>query len=257
MSTYVYGVMSAAEAAGWPGAPGVGGPARVIVRGDLAALVGDLDDDARPGTRADLEAHRRVLAHAIELATVIPMRFGMVMADDDTVGERLLDLHGDELRELLTDLHGHVQVTVRAFYAEDALMSAASAGDAEVQRLHAMLDGRAELETRDERIALGERIAAAMDLRRERDQEALLTRLRPLVTDIQLDPPGGDRVALRAQLLVRRDARQSLDAEIEKLGAALQGYIGVRYIGPLPPYSFAALALEPEDSTAVTQTPER
>jgi hypothetical protein len=169
----------------------------------------------------------------------------------------LLDLHGDELVELLTDMDGHVQMTVRAFYAEDALLSAASAGDEEVQRLRAAIEGRSELESRDERIALGQRIAQAMDERRERDQEALLARLRPLATDVRVDAPGGDRVALSAQLLVRRDARPALDAEIEQLATALRGYLALRYIGPLPPYSFTALALEPEESAPTAQPTER
>ena len=138
----------------------------------------------------------------------------------------MLELHGDELRDLLSELDGHVQMTVRAFYAEDALLSAVTAGDEQIRRLHAIVEGRSELETRDERIALGQRVAEAMDQRRERDQEALLARLRPLVSDLQVDPPGGDRVALSAQLLVRRDARDALDAEIAQLGAALQGYLG-------------------------------
>jgi hypothetical protein len=256
MSDYVYGVIPTRDAAAWPGADGIGGPVRAIVSGGLAALVSDIPDDARPGTRQDLEAHRRVLGEAIEFGTVIPMRFGMVMLDDDVVREQLLDRHGDELRHLLTDVDGHVQMTVRAFYAEDALLAAATAGDEEIQRLNAMIGGRSELETRDERIALGQRVAEAMDERRARDQEALLERLRPLARDIHVDPPGGERVALNAQLLVRRDVRAALDAEIERLAAALQGYLGLRYIGPLPPYSFTALALESEES-AHAHTGER
>jgi hypothetical protein len=257
MSSYVYGVIGADDAAEWTPVEGIGAPARAIVHGDLAALVSDTADDARPGTREDLEAHRRVLRQAVDRGTVIPMRFGMIMADDDMVRERLLDLHGDELRGMLTELDGQVQMTVRAFYAEDALLSAASAGDEQIQRLYEVIGERSELESRDERIALGQRIAEAMDQRRERDQEALLARLRPLVSAVQVDPTGGERAALSAQLLVHRDARPALDAELERLGEALRGYLGLRYIGPLPPYSFTALGLESEESAPVAQTPER
>ncbi|MDA0165679.1 GvpL/GvpF family gas vesicle protein [Solirubrobacter ginsenosidimutans] len=257
MSRYVYGVIDAKDAASWPQDGGIGGPVRALVRGDIAALVSDISDDVRPGTRDDLEAQRRVLGRAIELGTVIPMRFGMVMADDTEVSERLLELHGEQLSDLLAELDGHVQMTVRAFYAEDALVSAATAGDAEIQRLHTFVNGHSELETRDQRIALGQRVAEAMDQRRERDQEALLARLRPVVSDLRVDPPGGERVALSAQVLVRRDARTALDAQIAHLGAALQGYLGLRYIGPLPPYSFTALRLEPEVSAQATESRER
>jgi hypothetical protein len=258
MSSYVYGVIPAADAAAWPGVDGIGGgTVRAIMSGDLAALVSDIPDDMKPGKREDLEAHRRVLGQAVELGTVVPMRFGIVMDDDDTVHDRLLGRHGDDLGTLLQELDGKVQMTVRAFYAEDALLRAAMAGDEEIQRLNAIIGGRPELETRNERVALGERVAAAMDQRRDRDAEALLERLRPLASDIQVDPPGSDRVAVSAQLLVRRDVRPALDAAIAELGPALEGYLAVRYIGPLPPYSFSAMELEPQESAKAAQTSEQ
>jgi hypothetical protein len=258
MSSYVYGVIPASDAAAWPGVDGVGGgTVRASVYGDLAALVSDLPDDTKPGKREDLEAHRRVLGQAVEQGTVVPMRFGIVMDDDDTVHDRLLGRHGDELTDLLQELDGKVQMTVRAFYAEDALLRAAMAGDEEIQRLNAIIGGRPELETRNERVALGERVAAAIDQRRARDAEALLERLRPLASDIQVDPPGSERVAVSAQLLVRRDVRPALDAAIADLGPALEGYLALRYIGPLPPYSFSAMELEPEQSAQAAQTGEQ
>ena len=248
MNTYVYGVLQPADAAGWAGANGVGGSVRALVSGDLAALVSNIADDARPGTREDLEAHRRVLEQAIEIGTVIPMRFGMIMDDDATVCERLLTRHGDELRNLLRTLAGTVQMAVRAFYAEDALLGAALADDEEIQRLNALVEGRPEIETRDERIALGERIAAGIERRRERDAEALVEQLRPFAVDLQVEPPAGERMALSAQLLVRRADRAALDARIGQIGTALQGYLTLLYLGPLSPYSFTALELEPETS---------
>jgi hypothetical protein len=258
MSTYVYGVIPAAEAAAWPGVDGIGGgTVRAIMSGELAALVSDIPDDAKPGRREDLEAHRRVLGQAVEQGTVVPMRFGIVMDDDETVHDRLLGRHGEELTNLLEELDGKIQMTVRAFYAEDALLRAAMAGDEEIQRLNAIIGGRPELETRNERVALGERVAAAIDRRRDRDAEALLARLRPLASGIQVDPPGSDRVAVSAQVLVRRDVRPALDAAIAELGPALEGYLAVRYIGPLPPYSFSAMELEPEASAQAAQTGEQ
>jgi hypothetical protein len=253
MSSYVYGVIPADDAAAWPGVDGIGGPVRAVAGGDLAALVSDVPADAKPGRREDLEAHRRVLSQAIEQGTVVPMRFGIVMDDDDVVRDRLLGRHGDELDELLESLDGKVQMTVRAFYAEDALMRAAVASDDEITRLNELIGGRPEIETRNERVALGERVAAAIDRRRARDEEALLERLRPLANDVVVDPPSSDRVALSAQLLVRRDVRPALDAAIAELGPALEGYLAMRYIGPLPPYSFSTLELEPQQAS---QTPE-
>ncbi|HTE61127.1 MAG TPA: GvpL/GvpF family gas vesicle protein [Solirubrobacteraceae bacterium] len=249
-SLYVYGVIPAADAGGWPGAAGVGGPSAqvsTIAAGELAALVSALPPDRTPGLREDLEAHRQVLSLATERGTVVPIRFGMVMDGEDGVRERLLARHGAELTELLRAVDGQVQMTVRGFYAEDALMRAVVEADPEIARRSAEIEGVPELESRAERIALGELVAAAVDTRRERDEQALLDRLRPFATDIRVDSPGSERVALNAHLLVPRDGRAALDEAVRELDTALQGYMALRYIGPLPPYSFSELSLEPEE----------
>jgi Gas vesicle synthesis protein GvpL/GvpF len=249
-SLYVYGVIPAADAADWPGATGIGGSSadvRVIQHGELAALVSALPPDHTPGRREDLETHRRVLSAATEHGTTVPMRFGMVMDDENVVRNRLLDRHGAELHELLHTLDGREQMTIRAFYAEDALLRAVMADDPEVASRSKALEGVPEIESRDERIALGERVAKAVEERRARDQEALLDALRPMAADVRVEPSGSERVALNAQLLVEHERRPALDETVRQLGAALAGYVALRYIGPLPPYSFAALSLEPED----------
>jgi hypothetical protein len=247
-SLYVYGVIAAADAGGWPGAVGLGeSDAQVwaLVEGDLAALVSSLPPDHVPGRREDLEAHRRVLALAIERGTVVPMRFGVVIDGEDMLREQLLIGHGRELSELLHKLDGHVQMTVRAFYAEDAVVRAVIAENPEIMRRYAAIEGRSEIESRPERIALGELVAAAVDAHRGQDEQALLERLQPFAAEVRVEPPGNDRVALDAQLLVHRDRRAALDEAVRELRVAYDGYLALRYIGPLPPYSFSDLSLEP------------
>jgi len=236
VSLFIYGVVPAAKA-----------PAGSVTSGDLAALVREIDHT--PGTREDLEDHRRVLGEAIERGIVIPMRFGMVMDDADAVREHLLIPHHDQLARLLHDLDGQVQMTVRAYYAEDALVSAAIAGDEEIARRTAELDGLPEIASEPQRAALGELIAAAVDARRAHDHDILAERLRPLATDIRIEETSNDRIALDAQLLVARERRAELDAAIAELGNALEGYLALRYLGPLPPFSFAALELEEAGAT--------
>jgi hypothetical protein len=185
-----------------------------------------------------------VLSLANERGTTIPMRFGIVMDSEDLVRTELLVRHAPEFADLLRKLDGHVQMTVRAFYAEDALLRDVSEGDPEIVRRTAAIQELSELESRQERIELGELIAQRVTARREQDEHALVDQLSPFATEVRVDPPGSDRVALNAHLLVRRDRRSALDAVVGVLGDALKGYLALRYIGPLPPYSFADLSLE-------------
>jgi hypothetical protein len=248
-SLYVYGVIPAADAGGWPGVAGIGGPApvRALEADELAALVSALPPGHTPGRREDLDAHRSVLSLAIERGTVIPLRFGMVMDGEDVVRERLLGRHHPKIIELLRTLDGKVQMTVRALYAEGALLHGAVEGDTEIARLSSAIEGLSEIESRLELIALGERVAEAVHARRVQDEQVLLDQLRPLATDVRVEPGESERVALNAQLLIPRDRRTALDVAVDDLRGLLEGYLAIRYIGPLPPYSFSALSLEAGD----------
>jgi hypothetical protein len=244
---YVYGVIPAADAARWPQPPGLDGPAgtvRIVVDGGLAALVSTLPPDHTPGRRADIEAHRRVLSLAIERGTTIPMRFGMVMDGDEVVRERLLERHNGELRELMDRLDGHVQMLVKAFYAEDALLADVLAANPDLAQASAALSDQPPEVSQAARVRLGERVANAVERRRADVEAALLDRLATVVEQIQVDSATSERVALSAQVLVHRHQRAALDETVRWLSEALDGVLAFRYVGPLPPYSFADLALD-------------
>jgi hypothetical protein len=247
---YVYGVIHAADAGGWPETAGLGGASsrvRTVPEGGLAALVSDLPPDHTPGRREDIEDHRRVLSLAIERGTTVPMRFGIVMDSDEVVRERLLARHGAELGDLLHALDGHVQMMVKAFYAEDALLRDVLAAHPDLAQESAALAQRPEAETHSARLRLGELVADAVEARRAEVESVLLERLAPVGADILVEPASSERVALNAQVLVHRDRRAALDEVIRELGTALAGVVAFRYVGPLPPYSFADLSLDDDE----------
>ena len=81
MAVHIYGVVSAATRL-----PGLllgrqQAPVRLVVHGDLAAAVSEIDADARL-RRDDLLAHARVPESLVEDSTVLPMRFGVIVETD-------------------------------------------------------------------------------------------------------------------------------------------------------------------------------
>ena len=87
MSTYVYGISASSHPALPAGMAGVGDPpvtVRVLKEQGLAAVVSDAPEGLRP-KRRDLLAHQNVLAEAGAAGCVLPMRFGSVAPDDDSV----------------------------------------------------------------------------------------------------------------------------------------------------------------------------
>lgn len=233
-AVYVYGVVSGSG----PAVEGTGvataAPVRNVAGDGFAAVVSDVPAGWRAANRTDLQAHDRVLNQLVGESAVIPMRFGVVMASDDEVRERLLTGHSGELASLFERLNGRVQMSVKAYYVGEALLR-------EVVRRYPELKRRSESASQPERIALGRDVAAAVEEQRELDQQLLVAPLSEPADDIRVDPPAAERQALNLHLLVSRARRQRLDEVVKRLSTEHGDRFAFRYVGPLAPYSFTEL----------------
>ena len=124
MSTYVYGITRGSHPLPLAGLAGVGDqaqPLRVLRHGgDLAAVVSDAPANLR-AKRRDLETHEGVLEGLCAAGTVLPMRFGLVAADDDAVIAELAT-GAPRYRELLARLDGKAELNVKAAHEEVGLL---------------------------------------------------------------------------------------------------------------------------------------
>jgi hypothetical protein len=236
---YLYGIVAAAEptdsdAAG-NGSRETG--VRRIVHGDLAALVTDVDGAQLTAAR-ELRAHWHVLEQASAHATVLPIQFGTVMESDDAVVERFLRPRHDQLVARLAALAGRVQVTVKCFYEEDQLLRGVVKTSPDVARLRESVRGRPEAATYYQRIQLGELVAGHVEHARERDASVVIGRLEPLAVAARRETISTRDGAVSAAFLVDRDRVEEFSAAVAELEAEVKGRMRVRYIGPLPPYSF-------------------
>jgi hypothetical protein len=86
MSVYIYAITDADHPLTLDGLQGVGdtSPLRTIVTQRHAAVVSDAPDDLQP-KRRDLTAHEKVPERLLSDGTALPMRFGLVARDDDSV----------------------------------------------------------------------------------------------------------------------------------------------------------------------------
>lgn len=242
-ATYVYGVASASLAA--PDTPGIGGePVALVVDGELAALTSPLPDGELTMGREALDTHADVLSAAHAHGTVLPMRFGVVMADALEVVERLLAPHRDELAAQLTSLAGTVELKVRASYDEQVVLREIVAEDRGIARLREAVRGESPEASYYAQIRLGELVAAALARKRERDAASILDALTPLALATEAPAPPHEHVVLAASFLVARERIEAFDAAVNRVGEAQAGRMNFRYTGPLPPHSFVALAQE-------------
>ncbi|RPK45794.1 Gas vesicle synthesis protein GvpL/GvpF [Streptomyces sp. ADI92-24] len=230
---YVYAVMRAGTALP-KGIGGVGSPPavlRTITTGGLDAVV----SDAAPGLRArrrDLLAHQELLMRLADEGPVLPMRFGMVAPDEETVLHQLAGAEADHTATL-EQLSGRFEINVKALPAQNAL-AALVAEDKTVRQLREAVRRRPGYEAS---LRLGEAVAAALARRATAAGQRVLRELTPGSRAVAAGPevPG---CVLNVSFLVERGASEAFLANARHFADAHRDHVELRLAGPLPCYSF-------------------
>ncbi|MFD9794271.1 GvpL/GvpF family gas vesicle protein [Streptomyces sp. NPDC059070] len=236
MTTYVYGIarrthLGLPEEMGGVGDPPR--PVRTLAQGELVALVSDAPEDLRP-KRRDLMAHQNVLAEAGAGGAVLPMRFGGVSPDDDAVLAALAE-HGERYLERLNALEGKVEYNIKAAHDEQAVLHQVLAESAELRAL-SEANRKAGGGTYEQKLRLGERIAAAVQ-RREAQDAVLIERALERAADDERHGPESTGWLANLCFLVDRERADEFVAAVDALRKEAP-HLVVQVHGPLPPYSF-------------------
>ncbi|MFF1450005.1 GvpL/GvpF family gas vesicle protein [Streptomyces sp. NPDC058274] len=230
---YVYAIIRA----GRPlpaDAGGVGNPAaslRTVGRGRVAAVVSEAPPKLR-ARRRDLLAHQDLLLRLSEDGPVLPMRFGMVAPDEETVCGQLTVGEADHIAAL-EHLSDGVEINVKAFPAQHALAGLV-AEDATVRRLREEARRRPGYEAS---LRLGEAVAAALESRAAEAGRRLLRELTPLARAVAAGPEV-QGCALNVSFLVGRGDSDDFRDVVERFADVHHEQVELRLAGPLPCYSF-------------------
>lgn len=241
---YVYGVVPSKGTTGPAAGAGIDGhPVQLVSHGEVAALTSAVDDDFLEAGREELLTHSRVLEEAMDRSAVLPMRFGVVMPDEETIKGRLLDPYAEELKGQLREVEGKVEVSIKGIYDEATILREALAENRQLAELRDSIQGKPEEATYYERIRLGEMVAQALDDKRAAAGPEIIERLAAHAVDVRVGEPVHERMAINGSFLVERKRLGEFDQAVEEIGAEQAGRIRIKYTGPLPPHSFVQLGI--------------
>jgi len=234
--TYIYAITAAEHPQSLEGLSGVGDPAgrlRTVKTKTLSAVVSDAPEDLR-AKRRDLAAHQAVLEQLMADGATLPMRFGLVGPDDDSVAS-VLDENEDAYAQRLTELDGCLEYNLKVAREEEDLLREIIAGSEEISRLREFT--REHPEAQEEKMRLGEQVSQEVQARNEADGKDLVDRLADGARRHVVAEPTQSHF-LNVSFLVRRDDAaafsQAVHEEAERRGDAYS----LNLYGPLPPYSF-------------------
>ncbi len=215
----------------------------LIQRGPFAAVVGPETGEPLMGhdrvqLARRLMVHQQVIERMMAAGPVLPVKFGTVAPDRESV-EQCLQNGAEDFAAALERLQGKTQFEVLVTWNLEAVF-AEIAEAPEVARAKAEL---AAVENPDAEAAvrLGKLVQRALERRRSELAEHLSRVLRDAALDSIGNPLMDDHMVLNLALLVDTKGADALDRSLEALDAAHDGELTFRCIGPLPPHSFATV----------------
>jgi len=173
------------------------------------------------------------------------MGFGMIAGSEDEV-RRLLEKNYQGLVTELKRLDGKIEAGLKVFWDQEAMTKELQGESEGLTRLKARINAASSpIEAQSLLMEAGRKVERiALDWKAKYAQRVYTT-LKELSVDARLNEPVGVKNLLNASFLIDRPKESEFRDEVYRLDSKYQGKINFKYVGPLPPYSFVNLKLEP------------
>lgn len=235
----VYGVVAAPTTRLPDGLTGIDdAPVRLVRHGDIAAVVGEMVLDRPPGRRADLMAYSRVLDELAGSGAVVPVRFGSVLPDEDSIVAHVLAPDEGFFLDLLEQLRARRQFTVRATYRDQVALAEIVRSDDRVAALRERTRQLPEDATYADRVLLGELVARDLEDKRADDAGILVDAVVPFTAAHRVTLGVGTDDLVTVTVLVDDDRREEFEQRLEDLAEAVHERVRLQLVGPTAPYDF-------------------
>jgi hypothetical protein len=235
------------------GARGVGGANLVytIANQGLSCVVSNYSGkDFRNMSKEELVrcllAHQVVVEQVMRRHTVLPVKFGTVLATSDEVSDLLAQGYS-QFSFMLLWMQDKVELEVTATWDKGRVL-AESGTEPKIVPTEEATAGRLEQYTQQERLQLEQVVKDSMAQRRSSYLERMIGFLQPVSVDVQPNTLGSEEMAMNVAFLVERGKLEVFDNRLRQLNDLFSNQIDFRIIGPLPPYSFATVEATRPDS---------
>ena len=197
-------------------------------------------------SRANLLTHETVLetlmrAIPVQTAVPLPLRFGLVVEDWDTVDQQLITPHASTLDKLLAKLVGKREVGVKIFWQTVAELNFILEQDEALKRKREALAGK--ILTMDEAIAIGQELENALEQRQQLIINTFLEQLQPLCHEYVEGELLTDNMLFNAAFLIDWDKEPEFAQKVQALDEFFAKRYRIRYNDFTAPYNFVSLEM--------------
>ena len=212
---------------------------------NLAAVVSDTELEEIDPTRKNVLAHTTVQDALLKEYDLLPMGFGMIAGSDNEV-HRLLERNYDGFLKELKNLSGKIEVELKIFWDQEAMVKKLQDESGELTKFKAKIKAASSpAEAQALLIEAGKQVERIAQDWKTKYAQRVYAALKELSVDARQNSLAGVKNILNASFLIDRSKENEFQEEVYKLDSKYQGKVNFKYVGPLPPYSFVTLKLEP------------
>jgi hypothetical protein len=211
----------------------------------IAAAVSDTELSEIDPTRKNVQTHTIVQEELMKEYNLLPMGFGMVAASEGEVS-RLLENNYDGLLGELHRLDGKIEVEMKVFWDQETVIKEIQGKSQELSILKAKVNAApSQVEVRNLLIEAGKLVESIVQDWETRYAVEVYDILNGLSCEGKVNNPVGIKNLLNASFLIEKSRENEFREQVYRLDARFQGKMNFKYVGPLPPYNFVNLKLEP------------
>lgn len=207
----------------------------------FAFLYSEAQQERYLASRKNLLGHERVLEQAMHAGyrTLLPLQFGMIIEDWETVTKLLTNPHHDSLKHLFDKLDGQREVSIKVIWTHDAELQMLLEENQELKAKRDSLEGKNL--SMDEIVSIGQAIEKAMEKRKQEIIAAFRNAINPLATQVVENDTLTESMIYNAAYLIPWEMEPEVSAHVEAIDALFEGRLKIRYNNLTAPYNFAQL----------------
>jgi len=243
---YIYAIVATHEEKGF-GLIGIGDrndEVYTVCYRDIGAVISPSSVVKYPVTRANTMAHQKVMEEVMKYYPMLPVRFGTIGEGIELIKERVLKARYDEFKDLLRYMQDKIELGLKALWAsKEAVFREIVDENRNIRLLRERLMSRGIRVQRDDQVRLGEMVKKALDIKRAREEKAVLNFFKGLWVDRKTNNVFGDQMVTNSAFLVPKDREKAFDEVVDKLTTRYDGRMRFKYVGPVPPCNFVEIVV--------------
>lgn len=192
-----------------------------------------------------LADHQRTHIALFQRHPLLPLRFGTLVGGQAEV-EEFLAASYLQIKAALARVRGKAEFVVQLCWDLPAVLQ-------ELCREHQALQSLMEAADPGDRVVLGQLLFEAAERKKSHLVEAVHRQLAHVSLDAAEAKLSDDSMLMNRSYLIERTAEATFDAAMAALGNAQPSYLRMKYVGPLPPYSFVPLVWTRGNATLIDQ----